>query len=1185
MDYDKLIEEQSPKIDYDSILNEYKNKRKIPEGFRALGDKPEDFNLTPIEKIAQSVPVKVLGDIGAGTMEGLSGAVRGVDWLGGAMSGRPQLPTEVENKQSTIANKLAEVISNQGQKSSEMGFEEGSIPKMVAQGLGHAAVSVPIMGVTGIAPYSFVTGAAEAKRKGGGGLKQLKEGTISGAVGFVQDKILGGIGKKQLNLIPRQLLGGTAMASIPIVEETARKIIEGQDPTKIDWKKVIADFIQGAVFPIGGKKQKEQAQQKVSEVPTGSKLEPLVAETPQIKPQDAPEPTIAKTIERIPDAVFIGMQENPGGEPIPLFNITKKGHSAEGSMVTPGTLEKYGLAIPEIPKSPEVTEPTRPSTGKDKAVSLEELARRQETVLDKNGNIVSIGKLGDEGVAKIYGTENKAYRPIAGKPGWEEFGKGPTQEVTNPKLIKKLNISKPQGDETVIPEYSTAEAPPEVITQTAKPIPVVEPKTALDKHAVDLERKAIDKGLLGESGKVSEHLVYNRPEQKRMSEELRNADLEQWKRYATGKDEIPYTKGADGVPLMGSSVFKDAMEWAAKNKDVQFVRELTKGNPQSISRAGQELNVLAESDPENPVVAIIDVNKTIEKANEVRKEKPRIAELEDRRLLTAQKELDAAMLKHEQELQRLSAIWQTKKTIRYENKLNKRGEKLTGKISESNYIDNPQYKTWLNRQTKGIKERVDRLSKTYKKLKEINDRRTTGVSDEEAQKVVELSDRVSQGKQSLESGGDRLEYGRAWVDFHEYVNDLKFRATKQTFREAIRQPGTLAVKAAGVSKAIKAAFDNSYIFRQGLKAAMRPATNKIWRDNAIKSFGWAWKQFGGKHVMREIMADIVSRPNYINGKATKAKLSFGNPEEPFPSALPESIPFFGKVYKASETAYAGQAYKTRMDIFDKMMEIGEKSNINLSDEKQLQSIGRLVNSMTGRGHIGKLEKNAELVNNVFFSLRYLKSNIDLLTMPVNPKETPFVRKQAAINLLSAAMGTAAILAIAKILKPDSVELDSRSSDFGKIKIVNTRFDVTGGASSLVVLASRLLQNSTKSATTGKINELGTDKFGSMTRKDVVYNFFEGKFSPIMGVATDLLNSRDKFTREKPTVWGTIKNLTFPMPVQNAEELLKDPKSAPFLIGIISDSLGIGTNTFGGKKNQIPFKLSGIDYENILNKTK
>ncbi|WP_460315408.1 hypothetical protein, partial [Staphylococcus aureus] len=90
-----------------------------------------------------------------------------------------------------------------------------------------------------------------------------------------------------------------------------------------------------------------------------------------------------------------------------------------------------------------------------------------------------------------------------------------------------------------------------------------------------------------------------------------------------------------------------------------------------------------------------------------------------------------------------------------------------------------------------------------------------------------------------------------------------------------------------------------------------------------------------------------------------------------------------------------------------------------------------------------------------FSAKFLKSNIDTLTAhQFNMKLSKYARKQAALNTLKIVGGIAATLAIADQLWPGSVNWDPRSSDFGKIRIGKVRFDISGGMSSLVVLAAR-----------------------------------------------------------------------------------------------------------------------------------
>lgn len=436
-----------------------------------------------------------------------------------------------------------------------------------------------------------------------------------------------------------------------------------------------------------------------------------------------------------------------------------------------------------------------------------------------------------------------------------------------------------------------------------------------------------------------------------------------------------------------------------------------------------------------------------------------------------------------------------------------------------------------------------------------------GVSIEEAGKIVDLAKKVEETKSAMDQGGDRLEYGKAKVEFNNYVNELKLQSEKTSLKQKLMNPISTATELAGQSKAIKASLDNSALLRQGWKAAI---TNpRIWGENALKSFQNIYRSLKGKEVTNEVNADIVSRENY--DRMVKAKLDIGNAEESFPTSLPEKIPLFGRLYKASEVGFTTFLHKLRADIFDKYIDIAERSGIDINDKAELESIGKMVNSLTGRSSLGRFEPAAQIINNVFFSPRFMKSHFDVLTAHQFQKGvTPFVRRQAAINLVKIISAQAAIMGISNLLQPNSAETDPRSADFGKIKVGNTRFDVSGGASSLVTLASRLLSQSSKSSTTGKIVPLNSGKFGAQTGTDVVYNFFENKLSPAAGVIRDLI--RDKtFQGDKPNLANETNNLITPLPIQNFFQTKNDPKAANMLLIMIADGLGIGANTYSNKK--------------------
>ncbi len=433
----------------------------------------------------------------------------------------------------------------------------------------------------------------------------------------------------------------------------------------------------------------------------------------------------------------------------------------------------------------------------------------------------------------------------------------------------------------------------------------------------------------------------------------------------------------------------------------------------------------------------------------------------------------------------------------------------------------------------------------------------TKVTITEANKIAELAKVTAEKKETMINGGDRLEYGRAAVAFGNYVNELKENAKKMTISEQLKSPIKIISDIGGLSRSLKASMDNSALFRQGWKTLW---TNPgIWTKNAIKSFSDIARTIGGKNIINEVKADIVSRTNY--DKMRKSKLAIATIEEEFPSGLPERIPAIGRFYKASQDAYTAFLYKQRADIFDKYMEIAEKSGIDIDDKMQLESIGKLVNSLTGRGNLGVLEPAANVINNVFFSPRLLKSNIDVLTAHIFDKNVSgFAKKQAAINLVKIISGTSAILVIANAARPGSIDKDPKSADFGKIKIGNTRFDVSGGMASIVTLASRLITNSTKSSTTGLVKQLGTGEYGVSDRLDVVYNFFENKLAPMYSVIKTLATGRD-WEGKKPTVGSIIEDLFVPIVVTNYKELKDDPQSADMLLAMMAEGLGISTNTY------------------------
>jgi len=510
------------------------------------------------------------------------------------------------------------------------------------------------------------------------------------------------------------------------------------------------------------------------------------------------------------------------------------------------------------------------------------------------------------------------------------------------------------------------------------------------------------------------------------------------------------------------------------------------------------------------------------------------------------------------------------------------------------------------------------------------------LTDAEIEKIANLTKAVADTRAKLE-GNQRaplgkptdaeIAYATADVALSNYVNKLKIKAGRtspQEFREAdwkgkgkimARGALKLAMEHPGFTKNILASLDASATALTGWRFAW--AHPKLWAKNALKGQSDLIQTFGNRPVADALKIDIQGRPNQINGTYKKMGLDVSAREEDFPMENPfgrlaqtiDKIPSKGNLdprnigkqalkvvpnaFVASENAFVGFQHRNRADLADLLLPRFEEKPRTEMDYKNL---GRLINGLTGRGYLGKdVEKASQVVNLLMFAPRFLKSELDALghmvtggaTIPEmaqaalgkegGNKGTNFVRVEALKNLVKFVSGTATVLAMANALKPGSVEFDPRSSDFGKIKIGNTRFDVSGHMASLVTLAARLATSESKSGKTGKITKLnekdkdGKKKWGTMTTLNIFENYVEGKASPYGHLFLDWLEGED--FDGNPVDLKTYKswdramtNMHKPLPIKNVEELLNDPNAAPLWAGIIADYFGVTTNTYGGAKH-------------------
>ena len=278
-----------------------------------------------------------------------------------------------------------------------------------------------------------------------------------------------------------------------------------------------------------------------------------------------------------------------------------------------------------------------------------------------------------------------------------------------------------------------------------------------------------------------------------------------------------------------------------------------------------------------------------------------------------------------------------------------------------------------------------------------------------------------------------------------------------------------------VPRAMMSTMDLSFGGRQGIFVA---AANP---KEFFTGFARQFKLFGDERAYQALQDRIVSDPDYP--LARFSKLGLTDKDNPFIEGreeayrggqMAEKIPIWGHVIRASDRAYTGYANSLRMDLFKKWLDLSTKqTGVDArTNIKAAQGIAKLVNTQTGRGGLGSLEKNVDLLNFGLFAPRLVASRLKILTTPVSFMHAdPFIQKQQLKSLMGFLVAGTIVLKGAKMMGA-KVGDDPRSADFGKIIVGKTRMDVWGGFQQYVRTAAQFITGATVNATTGKMTKVG-----------------------------------------------------------------------------------------------------------------
>lgn len=389
-----------------------------------------------------------------------------------------------------------------------------------------------------------------------------------------------------------------------------------------------------------------------------------------------------------------------------------------------------------------------------------------------------------------------------------------------------------------------------------------------------------------------------------------------------------------------------------------------------------------------------------------------------------------------------------------------------------------------------------------------------------------------------------------------------------------------AWEAWGITRALSATGEWSFIGVQGLTQLISNPSNSYKAAKTAWSMMWSEKKSDeflsnlraqefysimkqSNLAITEPNAEITAREELFNSQWTN--IAWGVLGSPLKLKSESAYEGWLKAnpFKALERASVGYLDTIRVLRFLDGVQMLEMKGKNYNENQQAyKDMADVVNTLTGRASIGKLEGFSEELSKVFFSPRNWASG--LKTTILLPRQVykwqkdsglkeVSVANKIALGDLSKMMGltTSMVMLAAAGLGSDgddetSVGSDPTSSDFGKIIIGNRRIDPWGGKIQQIVFASRMILDSITKG--GETKRLGQGIF-TPTKFDLIIQQATNKLAPSAGLLVNYMKSnvdRDgmrKLYGKEYSFKNELGEVMRPIYLNTVLDLLKDDPTA------------------------------------------
>jgi hypothetical protein len=365
------------------------------------------------------------------------------------------------------------------------------------------------------------------------------------------------------------------------------------------------------------------------------------------------------------------------------------------------------------------------------------------------------------------------------------------------------------------------------------------------------------------------------------------------------------------------------------------------------------------------------------------------------------------------------------------------------------------------------------------------------------------------------------------------------------------------------ARAVKTAADLSAVLRQGGFIAYGHPIR------AAKAFPAMFRAFKSESNMHAVTEEIRNRPNAPLYKSSKLYLAdeggahtINKQEEAFRSRWANKIPLVA----GSQRAYTAFLNRLRADSFDAMTAtLGRRGTVTA---EEANAIANFINVATGRGDVGKAAAAANAMNNIFFAPRFVTSRFQLLAGQPFYRGTARTRTLVAQEYAKMLGGAAVVYGLLSMMRGKDdppIELDPRSTNFGKIQVGDTHIDPMFGLIQPTVFTSRMVTGETKKGN-GAIQSLrGEDvPFGGDDSADVLARFLRTKLSPTAGSIVNVAAGRD--VAGNPTSLGK-EALLLPAPI-SLMDIYQIMEAQGYEKGTIISLLnlfGMSSNTYQDRK--------------------